>query len=68
MPPDNVPGLYAGSPLFGFGCGFGRTSARAKQTAVFAAGITYPSEALPSANLAVPPRCGGTPKPLHAAA
>ena len=55
----------AGSSLFGFGYGFGRTFAYAKQEAASAAGIVYPSESLPSAHLTDPPRCRPTRKAPH---
>ncbi len=47
--------------LFGFGYGFGRTSAYAKQAAAFAAGVAEPNELSPSASLADPAACREAP-------
>ncbi len=49
------------SPLFGSGYGFGRAFAYAKQVTPYAAGVTYPDEALPSAGRAALP-CQLTPE------
>jgi hypothetical protein len=45
--------------IFGFLFGFGGAFAYAKQMAAFAAGVMYPSEAMPSTSLSGPP--AGTP-------
>jgi len=53
----------ADANLSGFGYGFGRAFAYAKQEAAFAAGVMYPREALPSASLAIHPTAGSPLKP-----
>lgn len=62
LPPDRSEELHTDSLLFGSGYGFGGTFAYAKQAAAFAAGVTCPNEALPSANFADPSRCWHTPE------